>query len=47
MHDFGREVMIPQLKALLGPNPQEIALREIYFKMPSCRQNGVGGSRRE
>jgi hypothetical protein len=33
MHDFGREVMIPQLKALLGPNPQEIALRDIYFKM--------------
>ena len=33
MHDFGREVMIPQLKALLVPNPQEIALRDIYFKM--------------
>jgi hypothetical protein len=33
MHDFGREVMIPQLKALLGPNPKEIALRDIYFKM--------------
>jgi hypothetical protein len=33
MHDFGREVMIPQLKALLGPTAQEIALRDIYFKM--------------
>src|SRR5216683_2212966 len=33
MHEFGREVMIPQLKALLGPNPQEIALRNVYFKM--------------
>src|SRR5712692_3080294 len=28
-----REVMIPQLKALLGPTVQEIALRDIYFKM--------------
>jgi hypothetical protein len=33
MHDFGREVMIPQLKALLGPTDQEIALRDTYFKM--------------
>jgi hypothetical protein len=33
MHDFGREVMIPQLKALLGPSAQEIALRDTYFKM--------------
>jgi hypothetical protein len=33
MYDFGREVMIPQLKALLGPTAQEIALRDIYFKM--------------
>jgi hypothetical protein len=33
MHDFGREVMIPQLKALLGPTAQEIALRDTYFKM--------------
>jgi hypothetical protein len=33
MHDFGREVMIPQLKALLGPTAQESALRDIYFKM--------------
>jgi hypothetical protein len=33
VHDFGREVMIPQLRALLGPTDQEIALRDIYFKM--------------
>jgi Family of unknown function (DUF5677) len=33
MHDFGREVMIPQLKALLGSTGQEIALRDTYFKM--------------
>jgi hypothetical protein len=33
MHDFGREVMIPQLKALLRPTAQEIALRDTYFKM--------------
>jgi hypothetical protein len=33
MHDFGRDVMIPQLKALLGPTAQEIALRDTYFKM--------------
>lgn len=33
MHDFGREVMIPQLKALLGPTAQESALCDIYFKM--------------
>jgi hypothetical protein len=33
MHDFGREVMIPQLMALLGPTAQEIALRDTYFKM--------------
>ena len=33
MHDFGREVMIPQLKALLDPTAQEIALRDTYFKM--------------
>jgi hypothetical protein len=25
--------MIPQLKALLGPSGQEIALRDVYFKM--------------
>jgi hypothetical protein len=33
MHDINYEVMIPQLKALLGPTPQEIAIRDIYFKM--------------
>jgi len=33
MHDFGREVMTPQLKALLGATAQEIALRDIYLKM--------------
>jgi hypothetical protein len=33
MHDFSHEVMIPQLKALLGPTAQEVALRDIYFKM--------------
>ena len=33
MHDFGREVMIPQLKALLSPTAQEIALRDTYYKM--------------
>jgi hypothetical protein len=33
MHDFSREVMIPQLKALLGPTNQEIALRDTFFKM--------------
>jgi hypothetical protein len=33
MHDFGRDVMIPQLKALLGPTPQKITLRDIYVKM--------------
>ena len=36
MHDFGREVMIPQLKALLGPTVQEIALRDIYFTHQSA-----------
>src|ERR1700730_10828653 len=33
MHDFSHDVMIPQLKALFGPTAQEIALRDIYFKM--------------
>jgi hypothetical protein len=33
MHDFSHEVMIPQLKALLGPTSQEVALRDTYFKM--------------
>jgi len=33
MQDFSHEVMIPQLKALLGPTAQEVALRDIYFKM--------------
>src|ERR1700730_8320415 len=33
MHNFSHEVMIPQLKALLGPTAQEVALRDIYFKM--------------
>ena len=33
MHDFSHEVMIPQLKALLGPTTEEIAIRDIYFKM--------------
>lgn len=33
MHDFSHDVMIPQLKALLRPSAQEIALRDIYFKM--------------
>jgi hypothetical protein len=33
MHDFGREVMIPQLKVLFRPTDQESALRDIYLKM--------------
>jgi hypothetical protein len=33
MYDFSHDVMIPQLKALLGLTAQEIALRDIYFKM--------------
>jgi hypothetical protein len=33
MHDFSREVMIPQLKSLLLPTAQEVAFRDIYFKM--------------
>lgn len=33
MHDFGRDVMISQLKALLGPTAQEIGLRDTYYKM--------------
>jgi hypothetical protein len=33
MHDFSQEAMIPQLKALLSPSAQEIALKDIYFRM--------------
>jgi hypothetical protein len=33
MHDFSHDVMIPQLKALLRVTAQEVALRDIYFKM--------------
>src|SRR6266478_517460 len=30
---FSHDVMIPQLKTLLRPSAQEIACRDIYFKM--------------
>jgi hypothetical protein len=33
MNDFGREVMHPLLKSLLSPSPQEIAIRDTYYKM--------------
>ena len=33
IHDFSRDVMVPQLKALLTPSAQEIALRDTYYKM--------------
>jgi Family of unknown function (DUF5677) len=33
MQEFSHDVMIPQLKTLLKPSAQEIALRDIYFKM--------------
>jgi Family of unknown function (DUF5677) len=34
MHDFSsREVMVPVLKMLLSPSPQEIAVRDTYYKM--------------
>jgi Family of unknown function (DUF5677) len=33
MHDFSRDVIVPQLKALLAPSAQEIALRDTYYKM--------------
>jgi hypothetical protein len=33
MHDFAQEVMMPVLKTLLSPTPQEIAVRDTYYKM--------------
>jgi hypothetical protein len=33
MHEFSREVMLPLLRTLLGPSPQEIAVRDTYYKM--------------
>jgi hypothetical protein len=33
MHDFSREVMLPVLRMLLSPSPQEIAVRDTYYKM--------------
>jgi Family of unknown function (DUF5677) len=33
MHDFSREVMLPVLKTLLVLSPQEIAVRDTYYKM--------------
>jgi hypothetical protein len=33
MHDFSREVMLPLLKMLLVPSPQEVAVRDTYYKM--------------
>jgi len=47
MHDFGREVMVPQLKALLGPTTHEIALRDIYFKMHLLLDSAIALNRLE
>jgi hypothetical protein len=33
MHDFRREVMLPVLNTLLSPSPQEVAVRDTYYKM--------------
>jgi Family of unknown function (DUF5677) len=33
MHDFSRDRMLPVLKTLLSPTPQEIAVRDTYYKM--------------
>lgn len=33
MHEFSREVMLPLLRTLLVPSPQEIAVRDTYYKM--------------
>jgi hypothetical protein len=33
MHDFSREVMVPVLRMLSSPSPQEIAVRDTYYKM--------------
>jgi hypothetical protein len=33
MHDFSREIMVPVLRMLLSPSPQEIAVRDTYYKM--------------
>jgi hypothetical protein len=33
MHDFSREKMLPVLKTLLFPSPQEVAVRDTYYKM--------------
>jgi hypothetical protein len=33
MHDFSCEVMVPLLKTLLSPSPQEVAVMDTYYKM--------------
>jgi hypothetical protein len=41
MHDFSCECMLPVLKALLAPTPQEVAVRDTYYKMTLLLQTAL------
>jgi hypothetical protein len=41
MHDFSCECMLPVLKALLSPTPQEVAVRDTYYKMTLLLQTAL------
>jgi len=41
MHDFSRDRMLPVLKTLLSPTPQEVAVRDTYYKMTLLLQTSL------
>lgn len=41
MHDFSRDRMLPVLKTLLSPTPQEVAVRDTYYKMTLLLQTAL------